>query len=143
MHKERDESESEANRMIKVGRLCMKIAGRDAGKHCLIVEVLDKKNVLIDGETRRRKCNLNHLEPLDKVAKLKKSASHYAVIEGLKKLGIKVKEKKTVQRKKKAESAKPAPKVKKAEKKTKKKLAKGLQAVRSAVAKKPSKAAKK
>lgn len=123
--------------MIKVGRLCMKIAGRDAGKHCLIVEVLDRKNVLIDGETRRRKCNLNHLEPLDKVAKLKKSASHYAVVEQLKKLGIKVKEKKPVQRKKKAK--KPVPK----EKKTKKKLAKGLQAVRSAAAKKPSKTAKK
>lgn len=109
--------------MIKIGRLCMKIAGRDAGKHCLIVEVLDNKNVLIDGETRRRKCNLNHLEPLDKVAKLKKSASHYAVVEQLKKLGIEVKEKKPVQRKKKSESAKPAPK-EKAGKKTKKKPSK-------------------
>lgn len=108
--------------MITVGRLCMKIAGRDAGKYCLIVEVLDKRNVLIDGETRRRKCNLNHLEPLDKIAKIKKSASHYVVLEALKKLGIKVKEKKPVKRKKKAESAKAAPKKKKkaAKKATKK-----------------------
>ena len=86
------------------------------------MEVLDKRNVLIDGETRRRKCNLNHLEPLDKIAKIKKSASHYVVLEALKKLGIKVKEKKPVKRKKKAESAKAAPKKKKkaAKKATKK-----------------------
>lgn len=103
--------------MITVGRLCMKIAGRDAGRHCLIVDVLDKRTVLIDGETRRRKCNLNHLEPLDKAAKLTKNASHYAVIEELKKLGIKVRETEAVPRQKKSEAPKAAPKKKEIKKK--------------------------
>jgi len=48
---------------IKVpgGRICVKTAGRDAGLKCVIVDVLDDKFVLIDGETRRRKCNILHL----------------------------------------------------------------------------------
>ena len=41
--------------MIEVGRLCVKIAGRDAGKKCVITELIDEKLVMIDGETRRRK----------------------------------------------------------------------------------------
>lgn len=105
--------------MITVGRLCMKIAGRDAGKRCLIVDVLDKRTVLIDGETRRRKCNLNHLEPLDKAAKLSKNASHYAVIEELKKLGIKVRETEAVPRQKKSGTPKAALKEKAAKKPSK------------------------
>ena len=87
--------------MIEVGRHCMKIAGRDAGKHCLIIDVLDKKTVMIDGETRRRKCNVSHIEPMARVAKLKKNASHDNVVKALNGLGIEVREKKAVPRKKK------------------------------------------
>ncbi|MAG08197.1 50S ribosomal protein L14e, partial [Candidatus Woesearchaeota archaeon] len=47
----------------QIGRLVVKTAGRDAGKKALIVDSLDKSHVLIDGETRRRKCNIAHLEP--------------------------------------------------------------------------------
>ena len=57
--------------MMTVGRLCMKIAGRDAGKKCVIVEDLGKGYFLIDGETRRRKCNVTHLEPLTEVLNIK------------------------------------------------------------------------
>ena len=49
--------------MFQIGRLCTKIAGRDANKKCVIVEVLDNNYVIIDGETRRRKCNIQHLVP--------------------------------------------------------------------------------
>ncbi len=78
--------------MIEIGRLVMKIAGRDAGKKAVIVDILDNNFVLIDGETRRRKCNIKHLEPLDKVIKIKKNASHNEVKEELKKIKIKVRE---------------------------------------------------
>ena len=74
--------------MIEIGRLCVKIAGRDAGKKCVIVDVLDGSFVLIDGETRRRKCNALHLEPLDQVLKLDKGASHEAVAKAFKELGV-------------------------------------------------------
>ena len=58
-------------KMIEIGRICVKIAGRDAGLKCVIVDILDDKSVLIDGETRRRKCNVLHLEPSKEVIKIK------------------------------------------------------------------------
>ena len=62
--------------MIEIGRLCVKIAGRDADLKCVIIDVLDDNFVMIDGETRRRKCNILHLEPLKNVIKIKKNAPH-------------------------------------------------------------------
>ena len=79
-------------KMIEIGRLCIKIAGRDAGLKCAIVDVLDNKFVLIDGETRRRKCNILHLEPLKDTIKIKKKASHEDVKKEFEKLGLKSKE---------------------------------------------------
>jgi large subunit ribosomal protein L14e len=78
--------------MIEVGRLCVKTAGRDAGNKCVIIEVLDEKFVMIDGETRRRKCNVKHLEPLKEMIKLGKNAAHKDVVSEFKKLGIEIKE---------------------------------------------------
>lgn len=85
--------------MFKIGRLCLKIAGRDAGLKCIVVEVIDNNYVLIDGQTRRRKCNIKHLEPLDKVLKVKKGVSHGDIVKELRKEGVEVKE--IVKRKKK------------------------------------------
>ena len=79
-------------KMIEIGRLCLKIAGRDAGLKCIIVDVLDDKFVLIDGETRRRKCNILHLEPLKDTIKIKKKASHEDVKKEFEKLGLKSRE---------------------------------------------------
>jgi large subunit ribosomal protein L14e len=73
--------------MLEIGRVCVKIAGRDAGLKCVIVEQLDDNYVLIDGETRRRKCNIAHLEPLDQTVDLKKGASHADVAKAFEKLG--------------------------------------------------------
>ena len=70
--------------MYQIGRLCVKIAGRDARKKCLVIEILDDNFVMIDGQTRRKKCNVKHLEPLDKILKIKKSASHKEVVDALK-----------------------------------------------------------
>ncbi len=82
---------------MQVGRLCVKIAGRDAGKKCVIVDVLDNNFVLIDGETRRRKCNVQHLEPLNQVAELKSGASHEEVARILAPLGFEVRKTKPKQ----------------------------------------------
>lgn len=78
--------------MIEIGRLCVKTAGRDAGLKCVIVDILDGRFVLIDGETRRRKCNVMHLEPLKEVIKIKKNAGHDAVSKVLKDIGITARE---------------------------------------------------
>lgn len=81
--------------MMQVGRVCLKIAGRDANLQCVIVDVLENNYVLIDGQTRRKKCNTKHLEPLNKTLKIKKKASHDEVIKAFKELNIDIKEKKS------------------------------------------------
>ncbi len=84
--------------MIEIGRVCVKLAGRDASKKCVIVDILDDKFVLIDGETRRRKCNVLHIEPLNQVVKINKNASHDEVSKVLKELGIETRETKPKQK---------------------------------------------
>jgi large subunit ribosomal protein L14e len=108
--------------MFEVGRLCVKIAGRDAGKKCVVVDILEKNYVLIDGLTRRRKCNIAHLEPLKETIDIKKKACPEDVIKAFKKLGIEIKPKKSKKPGKKPKKAKVVKKSveEKAEKKAKK-----------------------
>lgn len=83
--------------MIEIGRVCVKLAGRDAGKRCVVVDLLDDKFVLIDGETRRRKCNIAHLEPLPEILNVKKGASHDEVIKLFKEFGVELRQTKKKQ----------------------------------------------
>jgi len=70
--------------MFNIGRVCMKIAGRDAGMKCVIVDVIDEHYVMIDGQTRRRKCNIKHLEPLAQVVQITQNAPLLEVVRVLK-----------------------------------------------------------
>jgi len=79
--------------MFDVGRICVKTAGREAGKFCVIVDVLEKGFVMVTGpkavtSVKRRKCNIDHLEPTPQVIKLGKNASDDDVISVYKKDGI-------------------------------------------------------
>ena len=60
---------------IEVGRVCVKTLGREAGKTCVIVDIVDKNFVLIDGNVKRRRCNIKHIEPTDKKIDIEKGAS--------------------------------------------------------------------
>jgi large subunit ribosomal protein L14e len=80
--------------MFNIGRVCMKIAGRDAGMKCVIVDVIDEHYVMIDGQTRRRKCNIKHLEPLAQVVQITQNAPLPEVVRVLKEFNIIVEEKK-------------------------------------------------
>ncbi len=80
--------------MIEVGRVCVKVAGRDAGLKCVVVDVLDKNLVLIDGQTRRRKCNVSHLEPLAQTLPIEKGASHEKVVAAFKEIDVVIVERK-------------------------------------------------
>ena len=80
--------------LFEVGRVCVKLLGRDAGMKCVIVDVLDNHMVVIDGETRRRKCNVKHLEPLDKVVSISKGASSADVAKHAKELDFVMRDKK-------------------------------------------------
>ena len=111
--------------MIEIGRLCVKTAGRDSKRKCVIVDITDDNFVLIDGDVRRKKCNIKHLEPLDKVIKIRKGASHDVVAEEFKKLKLSVwkkksKEKKERPKKVRKKKEKPATEEKKPKKTAKK-----------------------
>ena len=111
--------------MIEIGRIVVKIAGRDAGKKAVVVDILDDTYILLDGETRRRKCNVLHVEPLKDVIKIEKNASHSDVTAALKEIGIEVRNTKPKQKAVKSHDVKEAPAEKpkkaKSEKKTVKK----------------------
>lgn len=86
---------------MEIGRLCVKIAGRDATKTGVIIDVIDKNFVLIDGQVRRRKCNIKHLELLPEIIKIRKGAAHAEVVAALKALKIDVKDTKAKPKKEK------------------------------------------
>jgi large subunit ribosomal protein L14e len=65
---------------IEIGRICLKSAGRETGRKCVIVDVMDKSFVLITGPTKvtgvkRRRANMNHIEPLQDKIDIKRGAS--------------------------------------------------------------------
>jgi large subunit ribosomal protein L14e len=62
--------------LYEIGRLCLKIAGRDAGRKCVVVEQVDQNFVVVDGDVRRKKINIKHLEPLTETIELKEGATH-------------------------------------------------------------------
>jgi len=80
--------------MIEIGRICLKISGRDSGKRAAIVDIIDDNYVIIDGEVRRRKCNIKHLEPAKIKIELEKNAPHEVVVREFEKIGVMIKEKK-------------------------------------------------
>ena len=92
--------------MFEIGRIVIKIAGRDAGQTGIVVDNIDDNNVLIDGNVRRRKCNITHLEPKNEVLKIKKGASTSEVHKIMSAAGIKVVERKKVKRSAKKEAQK-------------------------------------
>lgn len=113
----------------EIGRLCVKIAGRDANKVCVIIDILEGNYVLIDGQTRRKKCNVMHLEPLDKILDVKKNASSEDVVKALEKENISVvkgKSREPAKRDRKEHKKKDKP-VKEDKKVTKKPLAKKVE----------------
>ena len=65
---------------IEVGRICVKLSGREAGHKCVIVDVIDKNFVLVTGPSkvtgvRRRRTNVKHIEPTEDTVEVKKGAS--------------------------------------------------------------------
>ncbi|MEM3507032.1 MAG: 50S ribosomal protein L14e [Candidatus Bathyarchaeia archaeon] len=75
---------------IEVGRICVKTFGREAGKKCVIVDIIDKNFVLVTGPkqltgVRRRRANIKHLEVTEEKIKIKKGASDEEVLKALEK----------------------------------------------------------
>jgi large subunit ribosomal protein L14e len=75
---------------MEVGQLCVKIAGRDAGRTAVVVEVVDESHVLLDGGVRRKKCNTKHVQVLNQNIDISQGADHAAVAKEFKKLALAV-----------------------------------------------------
>lgn len=65
--------------LFVVGAVCMKIAGRDAGELCVVTEDLGKGFVKVSGDTRERKVNTRHLEPIGKHVDVKRGSAKQAL----------------------------------------------------------------
>ena len=91
--------------VLDIGRVCMKIAGRDSNKIAVVIKKLDDNHVLIEGNVRRKKCNIKHLEPLNKILKIKGEETGDNIRELLEKEGFKI-DKKGQKREKKQISKK-------------------------------------
>jgi large subunit ribosomal protein L14e len=73
---------------IEVGRICVKQAGREQGKKCVIIDVMDKSFILVTGPKKltgikRRRVNLNHVAPLNDKVDVKRGASDDEVTQAL------------------------------------------------------------
>ena len=77
---------------IEVGRICVKQAGRENGKKCVVIDVMDKSFVLITGPkkvtgVKRRRVNINHVMPLQEKIEVKRGASDEEVAQVLEDAG--------------------------------------------------------
>ena len=75
--------------MMEIGRVCVKVAGREAGRRCVIVDILDNNFVVVVGpKVKRRRCNIAHLEPTDKKLDIQKGADDATVKQALEAAGL-------------------------------------------------------
>jgi large subunit ribosomal protein L14e len=101
---------------LEVGRVCMKTAGKEAGQYCVVIKKMDDNFVFITGPKvltgiKRRRCNVEHLEPTQYSVKIKDDEGEKEIINAYEKSGLLAK----------LNLAKPSPEiVKEAEKEVKK-----------------------
>jgi len=68
--------------------VCVKITGRESGRKCVIVDIIDKNFVLVTGPqkvtgVKRRRANINHIEPTEKRVNIKRGNSDEEITEAL------------------------------------------------------------
>ena len=71
---------------MDVGRICLKLKGREAAKRCVVVDVIDRNYVMVTGPfeltgVKRRRVNMSHLKPLDEVIEIPKNASDQEIMD--------------------------------------------------------------
>ena len=74
---------------VEVGRICVKTVGREAGKKCIIVDLVDKNFTLITGPKtvtgiKRRRSNINHLKITTEKIDIKRGATDEEILEAIK-----------------------------------------------------------
>jgi large subunit ribosomal protein L14e len=78
---------------FEVGRVCMKIAGRETGKYCVVLKKVNDAFVEVTGPrmltgVKRRRANVDHLEPLPYTVEVKEGSPDEEVLQALEKAGL-------------------------------------------------------
>ena len=73
-----------------IGRICVKLSGREAGKKCIVLDVIDKNFALITGPpkttgVKRRRVNIEHVEATPERIEIKKGATDEEVAKAIEK----------------------------------------------------------
>ena len=79
--------------LYETGRICVKVVGREAGSHCIVVEQNETNYVTVTGPknisgVRRRLCNIRHLEPLETTLEISEGADDAAVEKAIADAGL-------------------------------------------------------
>lgn len=86
--------------MLEIGRLCVKNTGNEKGKTAVIVDISDNNFVLIDGNVKRKRCNIIHLDLLADKIEIEKGASTQEIKKMFKEMGLMDSEKERFKNKK-------------------------------------------
>ncbi|MCD6402887.1 MAG: 50S ribosomal protein L14e [Candidatus Aenigmarchaeota archaeon] len=78
---------------LEVGRVCVKIAGREAGRYAVVIKKIDENFVLVTGPkvltgVKRRRCNVEHLQPTPYKLQIKEDANDKEVLKAYEKAGL-------------------------------------------------------
>ena len=66
---------------MDIGRVCLKVQGREKGERCVVIDVIDRNYVIVTGpNVKRRRVNMNHIQPLNETVSIQRNASDEEVI---------------------------------------------------------------
>ncbi|MGC8571155.1 50S ribosomal protein L14e [Caldivirga sp.] len=80
-------------KVFDVGRVCVKLAGKEAGRMCVVVDIVDERFVIVTGPrnltgVKRRRTNIKHLEPTEYKIEISKGASDEEVAKAIEAAGL-------------------------------------------------------
>ena len=74
---------------MEIGQVCIKTKGREAGRLVAVLTKASEGKVLIDGpKTKRKKCSVMHLFPINEIIKIREEEAHEGVIKAMKALKL-------------------------------------------------------
>lgn len=69
---------------MDIGRVCLKVKGREKGEKCVVLDVIDRNFVIVVGpNVKRRRVNMNHIRPLDSTVSISRNASDEEAVAAL------------------------------------------------------------
>lgn len=80
--------------VLRPGRICVITRGRDKGKKCVIVGLVDDSSVLVTGPkelngVKRGRKNILHLMPLNETVRIRANSRDETVMAAIEKSGLK------------------------------------------------------